>query len=81
MDILSVKIEKPDEVNVIVGQSHFVKTVEDLYETIVSAVPGIQFGLAFCEASGACKLLGPRLGPRCFRPFPAKPQRVRAAGR
>ena len=49
-----VAIDKPDEVNVILGQSHFIKTVEDLHETLVSAVPGIRFGLAFCEASGAC---------------------------
>ncbi|MBN1502893.1 adenosine-specific kinase [Candidatus Woesearchaeota archaeon] len=47
-----VDIEKPAEVNLILGQSHFIKTVEDLYETMVSSVPGIKFGLAFCEASG-----------------------------
>ena len=56
MDISSIKIEKPDSVNVIIGQSHFVKTVEDLYEVIIGSVPGIQFGLAFCEASGVCKI-------------------------
>lgn len=56
MDIEAVKINKPEDVNVIVGQSHFVKTVEDLYEAIVGSVPGIAFGLAFCEASGACKI-------------------------
>jgi adenosine/AMP kinase len=49
-----VSIEKPDEANVILGQSHFIKTVEDLHEALVTAVPGIRFGLAFCEASGAC---------------------------
>jgi uncharacterized protein len=49
-----VDIDKPAEVNVILGQSHFIKTVEDLHEALVNAVPGIQFGLAFCEASGAC---------------------------
>lgn len=47
-----VKIEKPEEINVILGQSHFIKTVEDLYEAIVTSVPGVKFGLAFCEASG-----------------------------
>lgn len=52
MQLLSVSIEKPEEVNVILGQSHFIKTVEDLHEALVTAVPGIQFGLAFCEASG-----------------------------
>ncbi len=54
MEILTVRIEKPDDVNLILGQSHFIKTVEDLHETLVAAVPGIQFGLAFCESSGAC---------------------------
>jgi len=54
MDFISIKIEKPEAVNFIFGQSHFIKTVEDLHETLVSAVPGIQFGIAFCEASGKC---------------------------
>ncbi|MBC7231812.1 MAG: adenosine-specific kinase [Chloroflexi bacterium] len=54
MEITTVKIEKPDDVNLILGQSHFIKTVEDLYEALVGAVPGIKFGLAFCESSGAC---------------------------
>jgi adenosine/AMP kinase len=53
MDLISVKIEKPDEINFILGQSHFIKTVEDLHEALVNSVPGIKFGLAFCEASGA----------------------------
>jgi adenosine/AMP kinase len=54
MELLTVRIEKPPEVNLILGQSHFIKTVEDLHEAAVSSVPGIKFGLAFCEASGAC---------------------------
>lgn len=54
MNITSVKIEKPDELNFILGQSHFIKTVEDVHEALVAAVPGIKFGLAFCEASGKC---------------------------
>ncbi len=54
MELTSVHIEKPAETNFILGQSHFIKTVEDLHEACVNAVPGIQFGLAFCEASGAC---------------------------
>lgn len=49
-----IEIEKPEEVNVILGQSHFIKTVEDLHEILVTSVPGIKFGLAFCEASGKC---------------------------
>jgi len=52
MELLSVRIEKPENVNVILGQSHFIKTVEDLHEALVGCVPGIQFGLAFCESSG-----------------------------
>jgi len=52
MEIKIIKIEKPEEVNFILAQSHFIKTVEDCYETLVEAVPGIKFGLAFCEASG-----------------------------
>ncbi len=52
MKLLSIKIEKPAEVNFILAQSHFIKTVEDCYETLIEAVPGIKFGLAFCEASG-----------------------------
>ena len=54
MDIQTVKIEKPEMINFVLGQSHFIKTVEDLHEALVSAVPGIKFGLAFCEASGKC---------------------------
>jgi hypothetical protein len=54
MEIKPVSIQKPAEANVILGQTHFIKTVEDLYEALVSAVPGIKFGLAFCEASGDC---------------------------
>src|SRR5215216_4219798 len=53
MDILTVTIEKPEAINFILGQSHFVKTVEDIHEALVQSVPGIKFGLAFCEASGA----------------------------
>lgn len=52
MELESVEIEKEEEMNIILGQSHFIKTVEDLYEALVTAVPGIDFGLAFCEASG-----------------------------
>lgn len=47
-----VKIDKADDVNIIIGQTHFIKTVEDLYEVIISSVPSIKFGIAFCEASG-----------------------------
>lgn len=54
MEFKSVKIEKPEEMNLILGQAHFIKTVDDLHEALATAVPGIQFGLAFCEASGPC---------------------------
>jgi uncharacterized protein len=54
MELKAIRVEKPADVNFILGQSHFIKTVEDLHETAVSSVPGIKFGLAFCEASGAC---------------------------
>ena len=54
MELKLIPIEKPDELNLILGQSHFIKTVEDLHEALVTAIPGIQFGLAFCEASGPC---------------------------
>ncbi len=53
MQLTTVKIDKPNNVNFILGQSHFIKTVEDIHEAMVTAVPGIRFGLAFCEASGA----------------------------
>ncbi len=54
MELLTVKIDKPEDCNVIVGQSHFIKTVEDLHEAMVNSVPHLKFGLAFCEASGPC---------------------------
>jgi len=54
MELKVVPVEKPEEINFIFGQSHFIKTVEDLHETLVAAVPGIKFGIAFCEASGKC---------------------------
>jgi uncharacterized protein len=54
MNILSVKLEFPEGSNVILGQSHFIKTVEDIYEAMVNTVPGAEFGIAFCEASGKC---------------------------
>ncbi len=52
MDTNIVQIDKPEAVNFILGQSHFIKTVEDVHEALVNTVPGIKFGLAFCEASG-----------------------------
>jgi uncharacterized protein len=54
MELKTVKVSKPADANVIVGQAHFIKTIEDVYEALVQAVPGIKFGLAFNEASGPC---------------------------
>jgi adenosine/AMP kinase len=54
MDLKIVTIEKPEMVNFVLGQTHFIKTVEDIHEAMVTCVPGIKFGLAFCEASGKC---------------------------
>ena len=54
MELKTVRIDKPDELNFILGQSHFIKTVEDLYEVLAGSSPHLKFGLAFCEASGPC---------------------------
>ena len=54
MELKVVAIDKPEMINFVLGQSHFIKTVEDIHETLVTHVPGIRFGLAFCEASGKC---------------------------
>lgn len=55
-EIKTIKIRKKEDINVILEQSHFIKTVEDMYEVLVNNVPGIKFGLAFVESSGACKI-------------------------
>ncbi|MCX6657206.1 MAG: adenosine-specific kinase [Euryarchaeota archaeon] len=54
MELKSVRVSFPESANVIIGQTHFIKSVEDLYEAIVGTVPGVKFGIAFCEASGPC---------------------------
>ena len=59
MEFEVIKVEKKEEQNIIIGMSHFIKTVEDVYEALITAVPGIEFGFAFCEASG------PRLIRKC----------------
>lgn len=56
LEFKAVKIVKPEAINLILGQSHFIKTVEDIYEVMVNNVPGVKFGLAFSESSGACKV-------------------------
>ena len=54
MELTAVRIDKPEDQNFILGHSHFIKTVEDLHETLAESSPGLRFGLAFCEASGPC---------------------------
>ena len=54
MELKTVKIENPDELNVILGMSHFIKTAEDVFEAMTNSVPGVKFGVAFCEASMEC---------------------------
>ena len=56
IELKTVEIEKPEDMNFILGQTHFIKSVEDIYEAMVNSVPGAKFGVAFCEASGACKV-------------------------
>jgi adenosine/AMP kinase len=56
MELKTVKLEIPEGCNIILGQTHFIKTLEDLYEIMASTVPNAKFGIAFCEASGACLL-------------------------
>jgi hypothetical protein len=56
IELKTVEIEKPEDINFIFGQTHFIKSVEDLYEAMVSSAPSGKFGVAFCEASGACKV-------------------------
>jgi hypothetical protein len=56
LELKLIEVKKPQDVNLILGQSHFIKTVEDLYEVLMNSVPGIKFGLAFVESSGACKV-------------------------
>lgn len=51
-----VKVDKPEHLNVIVGQAHFIKAVEDLYEALITSVPNMKFAVSFCEASGACRV-------------------------
>ena len=58
LELKNIKIENPAQVNMVLGQAHFIKTVEDIYEALISSSSQIKFGLAFCESSGACKVRG-----------------------
>ncbi|MDD5094428.1 MAG: adenosine-specific kinase [Dehalococcoidia bacterium] len=71
MELKLIAIEKPEDLNFILGQTHFIKSVEDIHEALVQAVPGIKFGLAFCEASG----------PTLVRTSGTDPQLVNMAGK
>jgi adenosine/AMP kinase len=71
MELLSVPVEKPDDTNVVIGQSHFIKTVEDLHEVLAASAPALKFGVAFCESSG----------PRLVRRTGNAPDLVEAAVR
>jgi adenosine/AMP kinase len=63
MQAKAVKIDKPDDTTFVLGQTHFIKSAEDIHEALVGAVPGIKFGLAFCEASGKCLVRWPGTDP------------------
>ncbi len=78
MQLTTVTIEKPEAVNFILGQSHFIKTVEDLHEAMVNAVPGIRFGLAFCEASGKCLIRASGTDPAMIELARTNAQRIAA---
>jgi len=78
MQLTTVRIEKPEAINFILGQSHFIKTVEDLHEAMVSAVPGIRFGLAFCEASGKCLIRSTGTDPAMIELARVNAQRIAA---
>jgi len=78
VELKVVDIEKPEEINFILGQSHFIKTVEDLHEALVTSVPGIKFGLAFCEASGARKIRKTGTDPEMIELAVKNAQRIAA---
>jgi uncharacterized protein len=67
MHLTAVAIQKPEEMNFILGQSHFIKTVEDIHEALVTTIPGSKFGLAFCEASGKCLVRSSGTEPELVR--------------
>lgn len=54
MELKTVKIEKTEDINIVIGQSHFIKTIEDIYEAMITSAPNIKFGVGFCESSGPC---------------------------
>jgi uncharacterized protein len=67
LNLSTVKITPPQDTNIILGQAHFIKTAEDLYEALANAVPTIKFGLAFCESSGPCLVRGEGNSPELKR--------------
>jgi uncharacterized protein len=78
MDVTAVALEIPAESNLVFGQSHFIKTVEDIAEIVVTSVPGAKFGLAFCEASGPCLIRTDGNDPELLAAATANARRVGA---
>lgn len=78
MDMTAIALEIPPDCNLVAGQSHFIKTVEDLAEIVVTGVPGARFGLAFCEASGPCLIRTEGDDPDLVRAAVANAERVGA---
>lgn len=78
MELKSVRLEIPEGCNVIVGQSHFIKTVEDLYEVMTTNVPQVKFGVAFCEASGKCLIRSEGNDPELVKVAEENAERIAA---
>lgn len=78
MDVIAVSLDIPSESNLIFGQTHFIKSVEDLAEIVVTTVPGARFGLAFCEASGPCLIRTEGDDPELVRAAVSNAERVAA---
>jgi adenosine/AMP kinase len=78
MDLTAITLEIPPDCNIVAGQSHFIKTVEDLAEIVVTTVPGARFGLAFCEASGPCLIRTEGDDPELIRAATGNAERVGA---
>jgi adenosine/AMP kinase len=78
MDVIAVSLDIPSDSNLIFGQAHFIKTVEDLAEIVVTGVPGVRFGLAFCEASGPCLIRTEGDDPELVRAAVSNAERVAA---
>ncbi len=78
MELKSVRLEIPEGCNLILGQSHFIKTVEDLYEVMATNVPQVKFGIAFCEASGKCLIRSEGNDPELIKVAEENAERIGA---